>query len=42
MSLAPIVQRSAFGRLLLGHLDLLNASFLRTDLNPKTAAKRRN
>jgi hypothetical protein len=30
------VQRSPFGRLLLGHLDLLNASFLRTDLNPKT------
>ena len=25
-----------FGRLLLGHLDPLNASFLRTDLSPKT------
>ena len=28
-----------FGRLLLGHLDPLNASFLRTDLNPKTPEK---
>jgi putative transposase len=25
-----------FGRLLLGHLDPLNATFLRTDLSPKT------
>ena len=28
-----------FARLLLGHLDPLNASFLRTDLNPKTPEK---
>jgi len=28
-----------FGRLLLGHLDSLNASFLRSDLNPKTPEK---
>ena len=28
-----------FARLLLGHLDPLNACFLRTDLNPKTPEK---